>query len=55
MMRIFSRFSDRLVIFAFLVIIFVPGIGMFIEKQADEVRSLLNREPHQLPPINIKK
>lgn len=55
MMRIFSRFSDRLVIFAFLVIIFVPGIGMFFEKQADEVRSLLNREPHQLPPINIKK
>nr|WP_241480373.1 alginate O-acetyltransferase [Legionella norrlandica] len=28
---------------------------MFLGKKAEEVRVLLNREPYQLPPINIKK
>lgn len=54
-MRIISKVSDRLVIFTFLFIIFVPGIGMFLEKQTEEVKALFNREPYPLPPIDIKK
>jgi hypothetical protein len=52
-MSIFTKYSDRLLIFIFVLIIFIPGIGLFFEKQADEIRTLLNREPHPFPPFNI--
>lgn len=53
MMSMFTKYSDRLLIFIFVLIIFIPGIGLFFEKQADEIRTLLNRDPHPLPPFNL--
>ncbi|RUR19433.1 alginate O-acetyltransferase [Legionella sp. km535] len=54
-MNVLSRYSDRFLIIAFILIISIPGIGLFFEKQADEIRVLFNRDPYPLPPFNITK
>ena len=54
-MNVFSKYSDRFLIFVFILIITVPGIGLFFEKQASEIRTLFNRDPYPFPPFNIIK
>lgn len=54
-MRGISKFSNYFVIVIFLVIIFIPALGIFFDKPASVVRTTLNREPYKFPSINIKK
>jgi hypothetical protein len=50
-----NRIADKSFILIFLLVIYIPGIGIFIQRSADDARIMLNREPHQFPAINIKK
>lgn len=54
-MRSLSKLSDRLVILAFLLVIFIPALGIFFGKSADEIKTLFNREPYTFPPIDLKR
>lgn len=52
-MSFFTKYSDRFLIFIFILIISIPGIGVFFEKEASEIRALFNREPYPFPHFNI--
>lgn len=50
-----TKISDWLLISFFIILISIPCIGIFVEREAHEIRTTLNREPYQFPPISIKR
>ncbi|WP_419419975.1 alginate O-acetyltransferase AlgX-related protein [Legionella sp. D16C41] len=47
--------TDKLLILAFIIFIFTPGIGLFLKKDPNEIRTALNREPNSFPAVNFKR
>ncbi len=54
-MNLRSKFLDKCLILIFIVLIFIPCLGLFIKTNSDEIQSMMNRKPYIFPKINIKK
>ena len=49
-----TKYLDKCLILAFLIIIFVPAFGLFVDKDPNEIRAMFNREPFPVPHLSIK-
>ncbi|STX50231.1 alginate O-acetylation protein AlgJ [Legionella busanensis] len=49
------KITDKILILTFIIFIFAPSIGLFIKKDPEQIRTMLNREPNNFPGINIKR
>lgn len=49
-----KKYIGRLVIFTFLVIIFLPNIGLFQATDEEYIKENLNRMPYQFPLLTLK-
>lgn len=54
-MTILGKYSDRILIISFALILCIPAMGLFTEQKTEEIRQLLNREPYAFPSVSLKR